>query len=290
VNDTQINYFLELGKTLNFTKTAQNLYVSQPAVSKQILSLEKEFGVQLFERTNKDVFLTPEGKLFYDFFLETSIRFKKTLKEVNNLRTANKKNLTVGLLEAWDISKHLQNITKSLSTNFPNHSLEFVCYNHFELNNKIVNNEIDIAIGLLDIFKLTNSNKMDITAIPSLLFYSDIHPLAGKSNLSFTDFKDETFFLFKDKANLDTQERILEQCRPYGFVPKIVTVPNVQSMIFNVINGSGVAIFDDWMQYKLNPRLRYIKTGYSHKVVVAWNDTKLNDFVPFLIHHFTLTS
>ncbi|MDF2788377.1 MAG: LysR family transcriptional regulator, partial [Neobacillus sp.] len=131
MNDTQINYFIELGKTLNFTKTAQNLYVSQPAVSKQILSLEKEFGVQLFERTNKDVYLTPEGKVFYDFFLDTSIRFQRTVKEVSKLSTTNKKNITVGLLEAWDISKHLQNITKSISSQYPNISLEFVCYNHF---------------------------------------------------------------------------------------------------------------------------------------------------------------
>lgn len=50
MNLLQIEYFLTLAKFGNFRKTAEHLYVSQPAVSKQISMLEKEWGVTLFER------------------------------------------------------------------------------------------------------------------------------------------------------------------------------------------------------------------------------------------------
>ncbi len=61
MNLTQIEYFLEVAKSLNFTKAAKSLHVSQPALSKQIANLERDLEVLLFFRTNKAVSLTPAG-------------------------------------------------------------------------------------------------------------------------------------------------------------------------------------------------------------------------------------
>ena len=51
----QIEYFIAVAKSLNFTDAARNLYVSQPSLSKQIALLEKEIGVQLFNRSTRGV-------------------------------------------------------------------------------------------------------------------------------------------------------------------------------------------------------------------------------------------
>ncbi len=61
MNLTQVEYFLEAAKCLNFTAAARTLYVSQPALSKQIALLEKELGVPLFHRENRRVELTEAG-------------------------------------------------------------------------------------------------------------------------------------------------------------------------------------------------------------------------------------
>lgn len=60
----QIEYFLEVEKTLNITKAAQNMYVSQTAITKQLQLLEEELGFALFSRENKRMKLT-EGGLFF---------------------------------------------------------------------------------------------------------------------------------------------------------------------------------------------------------------------------------
>ena len=54
----QIEYFLALARYLNFTEAAKNLYISQPSLSKQIASLERSIGVELFYRNKRDVRLT----------------------------------------------------------------------------------------------------------------------------------------------------------------------------------------------------------------------------------------
>jgi DNA-binding transcriptional LysR family regulator len=284
MNNIQIKYFIELCRTLSFTKTAQNLYVSQPAVSKQIFSLEKELGFHLFERNNKNVRLTPEGNLFYDFFKKTAVDYQKTVREAQKLVDQSKKAIVIGFLEAWDMSKYLPYITKSILSNYPNTYIHFVSYNYQDLKNKIETKEIDIAISLSDNFKnSTNIKVKTITNIQSLLFFSITHALANKSNLTFKDFKGETFFVFSDESKISSKDKVTELCRSYGFVPKISIVPNVESMILNVENGLGVALFDDWIQYKNNPMLRYIETGYNHKVVAAWNDGNLDDIVDHFI-------
>ena len=60
----QISCFLSVAEYLNFTKAAESLHVTHPAVSQQIKSLEKELGTQLFARTTRSVRLTEAGRAF----------------------------------------------------------------------------------------------------------------------------------------------------------------------------------------------------------------------------------
>lgn len=64
MNTVQLECFLTVAETLNFARAAQQLHITQPAVTQQIHSLEKELGVQLFHRTTHSVRITDEGMLF----------------------------------------------------------------------------------------------------------------------------------------------------------------------------------------------------------------------------------
>lgn len=67
--EINLNYlvsFLELARTLNFSKAAKNLQMAQPGLSRQIRQLEESLGVSLFRRDNKRVVLTAEGESFYN--------------------------------------------------------------------------------------------------------------------------------------------------------------------------------------------------------------------------------
>ena len=60
----QLNCFITVAQTLNFSEAARRNYVSQSTVSRYVSDLEKEFGVQLFTRSHRDVIITSEGKAY----------------------------------------------------------------------------------------------------------------------------------------------------------------------------------------------------------------------------------
>ena len=89
MNTTQLECFLEVANYLNFSRAAEHLKITQPAVSHQINALEDELGVKLFHRTSKSVRLTQEGYLFIQYAGEilkltglSKARMKESREEV----------------------------------------------------------------------------------------------------------------------------------------------------------------------------------------------------------------
>ena len=64
-NLSYYHIFYEVAATQNLSKAAQNLYISQPAVTKAIQKLEENLNLTLFTRTSRGVHLTPEGTVLY---------------------------------------------------------------------------------------------------------------------------------------------------------------------------------------------------------------------------------
>ena len=67
MNTKQIDYCIELSRTLNFSRAAENMFVSQPTFSYQIRLLEEEVGFQIFYRNGKGAELTPAGSQFVTY-------------------------------------------------------------------------------------------------------------------------------------------------------------------------------------------------------------------------------
>src|SRR6476620_1672758 len=65
----QIQYFLTLAQELHFWNSAEKLFITQSALSRQIKALEDELGIQLFERTKRTVKLTEAGAFLRDQWL-----------------------------------------------------------------------------------------------------------------------------------------------------------------------------------------------------------------------------
>lgn len=83
MNIRVIRYFIATVKAQSISAAAQQLYVTQPTLSRQFMELEQELGHKLFERSNRKIKLTPKGELFYVRALEIVDLFDRTKAEVS---------------------------------------------------------------------------------------------------------------------------------------------------------------------------------------------------------------
>ena len=93
----QLEYFLMVSDLTSFTRAAERLYVSQPAVTNAVRTLEEELGIQLFDRSQRKVALTTEGKIFYRHIQNIMQGISTTLNEINDLKSHNRGHLAIGV-------------------------------------------------------------------------------------------------------------------------------------------------------------------------------------------------
>lgn len=99
MNSTQIKCFLSLAKTLNFTKTAQELFLTQPSVSKNIENLEKEVGASLVIRKHRHIQLTKNGKYFYQHIKNIDQELTNVLENISQNHTEKKTSITIAFTD-----------------------------------------------------------------------------------------------------------------------------------------------------------------------------------------------
>ena len=92
----QIDYCIELSRTLNFSRAAENQFVSQPTFSYQIELFEDEVGFTIFERSGKGASLTPAGAQFVSFLSGMREDLKRAVEQGQNF-SAKYKDSNIGL-------------------------------------------------------------------------------------------------------------------------------------------------------------------------------------------------
>ena len=94
----QIDYCIELAHTRNFSRAADNLFVSQPTFSYQIRLLEEEIGFPVFERSGKGAALTPAGAQFVAFLANMREELKRAIEQGQNFSARYKDSISISLM------------------------------------------------------------------------------------------------------------------------------------------------------------------------------------------------
>ncbi|MBE6997541.1 MAG: LysR family transcriptional regulator [Ruminococcaceae bacterium] len=94
----QIDYCIELARTLNFSRAAENLFVSQPTFSYQIRLLEEEIGFRVFERSGKGAALTPAGAQFVSFLAGMRQELKRAIEQGQNFSAKYRDSISISLM------------------------------------------------------------------------------------------------------------------------------------------------------------------------------------------------
>lgn len=141
----QLYHFIDLTKTLSITKTANNFYISQQALSESFKKLENEFSIKLFQRTRHGVILTPEG-----------IDFINTANDMINLyeKALNKKSepdfnpeIPIKIAVHPRLSSLLiPDVIKNFSIKHPNANISFIEADNDHIFSLLANNNVDFGL------------------------------------------------------------------------------------------------------------------------------------------------
>ena len=94
----QIDYCIELARTLNFSRAAENMFVSQPTFSYQIKLLEDEVGFTIFERSGKGAALTPAGAQFVSFLAGMREDLRRAVEQGQNYSARYQDSISISLM------------------------------------------------------------------------------------------------------------------------------------------------------------------------------------------------
>lgn len=238
----QIKYFVSVFETLNFTQSSKDYFITQPALSKSIHSLEMELGVKLFERSSHGVIPTEAGKVYYKHAVNILCEVQNGNDKLKNLATGNGGTLrisTIPSLQEWVVD-----IISIFHKAYPN-----------------VQITIEVETGFEQLMSM-NESKLDV-------FFSYRSLLSTNASLNFCPLAKERFCLFLPNEFIDSvtgddfsglqskkllverrmrgpyiANKIQEICISRGLIlsDNVVALPNLTSICLSVSAGIGYTV------------------------------------------------
>jgi DNA-binding transcriptional LysR family regulator len=271
---TQIDCFFEIIRLHSFTRAANELYISQPAISRNISKLEEELGFKLFDRSGAELSVTEAGKLMYNFLKSVQKEYNDTLEEIYRVSSSSGRLLRIGCPEIWNPRFFINAVSPALESAFPGLRLTVEPYRMPELISRLDNGWFDIvaahefnslAISGPKVELLTNTGC-------GILFSREHFPQARTP----ADFSETSFVLYDSNVSRRLGALISEVCADYGFQPKIRTVGQPASALFETAEGKSVMFFSDWDSSAYNGLLEFMPLPKKMSVNIIYYPERLS--------------
>lgn len=235
-----LKYFLAVSETLNFTKAAKKLFISQPPLSRQIKELEQHLDARLFDRNNKRVVLTDAGKYFKEEVEGLLQQLEKIKITTNKIAKHTSGEFKIGYISST-FSGTIATLIEKLTELYP-----YVNFKLFEL--PTIKQIEALEKGNLDLGILRGPIlSPKITTIPwfkdgyALVHNLQLQRIEKESDIS--NLSKATFVFFNKNYAPQYYQSLLAICAKYGFVPNVVhEANNINSIIQLVKKGLGVSI------------------------------------------------
>lgn len=239
--DTKVKTLLTLVSTGSFTKAAELLSLSQPAVSHHIKQLEEEFQIKLFYRDKKELKLTQEGEILVKYARRAAAVSNNAKQAIEDSRR--------------DISRISIGITPTAGENLIPHVLAAYCNQHDKMHINICTDTIHNIYDKLKSYELDVAiveGNINNPSYKSILLDTDYlclcvspqHPLAGRSSVSLQEIKGEKFILRSESAGtrLLFENYLIGQFENIRNLDIIMEIDNVATIKELVAHNLGISV------------------------------------------------
>ncbi|AFZ35186.1 transcriptional regulator, LysR family [Stanieria cyanosphaera PCC 7437] len=249
----QLRIFLAVVEHLHFTRAADALYITQPAVSAAIQNLEGEYGVKLFHRIGRHIEITEAGKLLHleaQKILDQVAITERALKELNDLQRGE---LRLGA--SFTIGNYWlpQKISKFKQL-YPNLSINCTLANAEKIVTGTVTGHFDLGLFAGEVkLSLQNSLEQKIVGSDRLqIVVGKSHPWFQRTTINVRELTTTTWIMREPGSG--TQQMFEQALQKWGIAPnklKVMFVLNSSEMIKTLVEkGVGAAAVPELMVQK----------------------------------------
>ncbi|WP_066191080.1 cidABC operon transcriptional activator CidR [Gracilibacillus timonensis] len=272
-------YFMEIVKTGSMTKASENLYISQPTISKLLRDLEADLGVELFDRHKRNMILTDAGRAFYDQAKEIVRLYKNLPMEMDNLLGVKRGHIKIGIPPIMNVTFFMQ-ILGEFHDCYPNITFQLVENGSKRIEEGIENDEMDVGITVLPT-ETERFHHFFILEEQLKLVVPKGHALSGRERVDLAELKEEPFLLFNEDFVLN--DRIIESCKIAGFNPQISGESSQWSFIEQMIVANlGISILPTSIIAMLKEDVESIAIEHpsiSWQLAIIWKKNSYTTFV-----------
>jgi len=280
-----LRYFLTVAQTLNFTKAAELLHIAQPPLGRQIRELEKELGIELFNRLGRRISLTSAGQVFAERARNILAATDAAIVDSQRAARGEIGHIAIGFFEhiAYTL---LPPLLREFQQRFPAVTVELRWFASSEQVNALTRGDVDLAF-MRSFPPEAGLNAKLILQEPFYVAIAKDHPLATKRQISITDCAQLRVINYKKDIAPDYHAIINQLCALAGFAPSpLFEMGQIYTSLGLVSAGFGVTLVPASVQRVHMDNVVYRPLREQHaksELFLAWKDpappATLNAFV-----------
>ena len=277
----QLKYFIAVARCLSFTEAARSLFMTQPALSRQIQAMEAELGTQLFVRDKKTLKLTPGGSALYNKLPDFLREYDEMMAETRAANRGFEGQLRIGILDVYDASALFSPVVTRFQEKNPGIRLTMERVSLGELPERLYEGKLDIICTYgFSLFDKPDLMTVDVQKYDSCVLLNRDHPLANKPDLTLEDLRQERFVQLCSEASEEGYQYIANLLSRGGISPDILPVEKNDDVLLWVELGGAVAVTSNCTIEKHNPRVIVRELNMpevkGHDITMAWRRSNYN--------------
>lgn len=277
----QLKYFIAVVRCLSFTEAAKSLFMTQPALSRQIQAMEAELGTQLFIRDKKTLKLTPGGSALYSKLPDFLRQYEEMMENARNANRDFEGQLRIGFLDIYDASQLFPPVVEAFQRNHGGIRLTMERFSLGELPERLYEGKLDIICTYgFSLFDKPDLVTVNVQKFDSCIMFNKDHPLANKPDLTMDDLRQERFIQLDSEASQEGYQYIANLISRGGISPKVQYVEKNDDVLLWVEMGCGIAVTSDRTVERHNPKVVIRELNMpevkGHDVTVAWRRSNYN--------------